>query len=68
MLPQSAGEVVIAGKILLGTHIYIGVLGGIEYALDGCDAWYAYGARGKAGIFVGVLGRVDCEVGEENAA
>lgn len=68
VLRECSGEVVIAREILFGTHIYIVVLGWIEYTLYACYAGYAYGAWRQSCILVCIVWGVYGEVSEEYAA
>ena len=59
----SAGEVMCAREVFLGTHVDVVVLGIVQHGIYPARGGDAYGAGRKAGVEVGVVGRGRFEVG-----
>ncbi len=49
------GKVVVAGKVLLGTHIYIIMVGRIEHIVDSCTRRHTYRARRQSLDAIGIV-------------
>ena len=58
-----AGEVMSAGKVLFGTHIYIIVSGVVQDGIQSDGGGDADGTGRKSGVQIGVVRRVGFQVG-----
>ena len=67
VLPQGAGEGVVAGEVVFGAHVKVLVLFVLEYGVDAADGGHADGAGGESGVQVGVVGGFGLEVFGEDA-